>query len=257
MSVGSAGALALAISGISRRAKLVDGAVISGSNLNRILTGVSSVGKPKATVIGQQIFEMNPYSEIAYYDKVTKENVADIFDSNWQVNVAVDEIDDIEMKVRIRYEARKRKIPVIMATELGDTIMLDIERFDLEPNRPLFHGMIPGIEDLLDKPLDNYREWTRHAMRIIDPANMTVKMQKSLLKIGTTVVTHPQLGSTVMMTGGVLTFAVKNIALGNPLKSGRHVISLERELLSDHKTRAYKRAHKKHTKVMKKAVGSM
>lgn len=257
MSVGSAGAQALAISGISRRVKLIDGAVISGSNLNRILTGVSSVGKPKATVIGQQIYEMNPYSEVAYFDKVSKDNISDIFGSEWDVDIAIDEIDDIEMKVRIRHEARKRKIPVVMATELGDTIMLDVERFDKEPNRPLFHGMIPGIEELLDKPLDNYREWTKHAMSIIDPNNMTVKMQKSLLKIGTTVVTHPQLGSTVMMTGGVLAFAAKNIALGNPLESGRHVISLERELLADHKTRAYKRAHKKHTKVMKKAVGSM
>jgi hypothetical protein len=86
---------------------------------------------------------------------------------------------------------------------------------------------------------------------------MTVKMQKSLLKIGTTVVTHPQLGSTVMMTGGVIAFAAKNIALGNPLDSGRYVISLEHELLADHKTRKYKRAHKKHTKVMHKAVNSM
>jgi hypothetical protein len=257
MSVGSAGALALAISGISRKVKLIDGAVISGSNLNRILTGVSSVGKSKATVIGQQIYEMNPYSTVAAFDKVSKDNIEEIFDSSWKLDAAVDEIDDIEMKVRIRHEAKKRKIPVIMATELGDTIMLDVERFDLEPDRPLFHGMIPGIEELLDKPLDNYREWTKHAMRIIDPNNMTVKMQKSLLKIGTTVVTHPQLGSTVMMTGGVIAFAAKNIALGNPLESGRYVISLEHELLADHKTRKYKRAHKKHTKVMHKAVNSM
>jgi hypothetical protein len=63
MSVGSAGALALGISGISRRLKLVDGAVISGSNLNRILTGVSSVGQSKAVTIARQIYEMNPYSD--------------------------------------------------------------------------------------------------------------------------------------------------------------------------------------------------
>ncbi len=257
MSVGSAGALAMAISGISRQVKLVDGAVISGSNLNRILTGVSSVGQGKATVIGQQIYEMNPYSQIAYFDKAISGNVGEILDKPWAVDIAVDEIDDIEMKVRIRYEARQRKIPVIMATELGDTVMLDVERFDQEPNRPLFHDMVPGVEKLLDQPLENYREWTKHAMRIIDPSNMTVKMQKSLLKIGTTIVTHPQLGSTVMMTGGVLAFAAKNIALGQPIKSGRYVISLEKELLSDHQSRRYRRTHKKHTKVLHRAVNSM
>lgn len=257
MSVGSAGALALGISGISRRLKLVDGAVISGSNLNRILTGVSSVGQAKASVIARQIYEMNPYSTVQTYNKVAADNIDEIFGEPWSVKIAIDEIDDIEMKVRIRAEARKRKVPVIMATELGDTIMLDVERFDLEPSRPLFHGLLPGVDELLERKIENYREWTKHAVSIIDPSNMPMKMQKSLLKIGNTIVTHPQLGSTVMVTGGVLAFAAKNIALGNPLESGRYVISLEKELLADHKTRKYKREHKKHTKVIKSAVGSM
>jgi molybdopterin/thiamine biosynthesis adenylyltransferase len=257
MSVGSAGALALGISGISRRLKLVDGAVISGSNLNRILTGVSSVGQSKAVTIARQIYEMNPYSDIQNFDKVDAENIGEILDTQWQAKVVVDEIDDIEMKVRIRAEARARKIPVVMATELGDTVMLDVERYDLEPKRPLFHDMIPGVEKLLDAKVENYREWTKHAVGIIDPSNMPMKMQQSLLKIGNTIVTHPQLGSTVMVTGGILAFAVKSIALDHPLESGRYVISLEKELLADHKTRKYKRAHKKHTKVIKTAVKSM
>ncbi len=257
MSVGSAGALVMALSGISRKIKLIDGAVISGSNLNRILTGVSSVGKSKALIIGQQIYEMNPYSKVKYFDKVSKDNIENILDKPWKVSAVVDEIDDIEMKVRIRYEARKRKIPVIMATELGDTVMLDVERFDQEPNRPLFHDLVPHIEDLLDRPMANYREWTKHAVGIIDPVNMPIKMQKSLLKIGTTIVTHPQLGSTVMMTGGVLAFAVKSIALNQPLKSGRYVIALEKELLADHKTRQYRREHKRHTKIIRKSVSAM
>jgi hypothetical protein len=144
-----------------------------------------------------------------------------------------------------------------MATELGDTIMLDVERFDLEPDRPLFHNMVPDVERLLTQPPENHREWMKHAVRIIDPKNMPMKMQQSLLKIGSTIVTHPQLGSTVMMTGGVLAFAAKNIALGNPLKSGRYLISFERELLSDHNTRRYKRLHKRHTKVMHRAIDAM
>ena len=257
MSVGSAGALVMAMSGISRKIKLVDGAVISGSNLNRILTGVASVGKSKSTVIGQQIYEMNPYAQIAAFEKVDKTNIAEILDKEWGVDLVVDEIDDIEMKVRIRYEARKRKIPVLMATELGDTVMLDVERFDQEPDRPLLHNLVPKIEQLLKKPPENYREWTKHAVSIIDPVNMPIKMQKSLLKIGTTIVTHPQLGSTVMMTGGVLAFAAKAIALGHNLKSGRYVIALEKELLADHKTQQYRREHKKHTKIIKQAISSM
>jgi len=257
MSVGSASALALAITGISRKIKLIDGAVISGSNLNRISTGVESVGLPKALVIGRQIYEMNPYSEVAYFDKITTGSAGDIFDKPWPLKLAIDEIDDLEMKIKIRVEAKKRHIPVLMATELGDTVMLDVERYDLEPDRPLFHGAIPGIEDMLGKKLENHREWMKHAVRIIDPVNMPIKMQESLLKIGTTVVTHPQLGSTVMITGGVLAFAAKNIALGNSLGSGRYVISLENQFLADHKTRVHRRHHKKHTQIINKALESM
>lgn len=254
MSVGSAGALALAISGISRKIRLIDGAVISGSNLNRIITGVSSVGTSKCVVIGRQIYEMNPYAKVEYFDKVTKGNIGEILDG---IDLAIDEIDDIEMKVRIRLEARKRKLSVVMATELGDTIMLDIERFDLEPKRDLFHGLIKDIDKIAEKPPENHREWTKHAVSIIDPSNMPMKMQKSVLKIGTSIVTHPQLGSTVMVTGGALAFAVKNIALGHPIDSGRYVISLEKELLADHKTRKYRRAHKRHTKIIHRSVSSM
>ncbi len=257
MSVGSAGALALGITGISRRSKLIDGAVISGSNLNRIMTGIASVGKGKADIIGRQLYEMNPYSEISYFDKAKVDNINEIFNKPWSVDLVIDEIDSIDMKVRIRHEAKKQKIPVLMATELGDTVMLDVERYDLEPERELFHGIVPGIEKLLDSKLENYREWTKHAVRIIDPKNMPLKMQKSLLKIGSTIVTHPQLGSTVMITGGVLAFAVKNIALGNLIKSGRYVISLEDRILADHKTRNYKRKHKKHTKVILSSIDSM
>ncbi len=86
---------------------------------------------------------------------------------------------------------------------------------------------------------------------------MPIKMQKSLLKIGSKIVTHPQLGSTVMITGGAIAFAVKNIALGGALGSGRFVISLEKELLDDHKTRKYKRHHKRHTKIIHRSVNAM
>lgn len=257
MSVGSAGALALAITGISRRIKLIDGAVISGSNLNRILTGVTNVGKQKAEVIGKNIYEMNPYATVAYYDTVDASNIADILENPWPVRAVVDEIDDIEMKVRLRVEARRRGVPVIMATEIGDTIILDVERYDIEPTRALFHGIVPGIDTLVDKELENHREWMKHAVNIIGPKNMHITMQESLLKIGTSIVTHPQLGSTVMMTGGVLAFAVKSLALGRPLTSGRYVISLEKQLLADHRTLRYKRRHRKHTKVINRAIGSM
>ncbi len=256
MSVGSASALALTISGISHNIKLADGAVISGSNLNRILTGVESVGLEKSLVIGRKLYEMNPYGTVHRHGKLTAESVEALFDKPWPVEMVVDEIDDLESKIRIRLEARKRKIPVVMATELADSVMLDVERYDLDDQLPLFHGLVPGIDTILERDL-NHREWMKHAVSIIGAKNMPISMQKSLMKIGATIVTHPQLGSTVMMTGGVIAFAAKQIALGEELPSGRSHISLEHILVPKNRSRKHRKAHKKHTKVIQKAIDSM
>ena len=58
MSVGSNVALSLAISGGSQKIKLADGAVISASNLNRIMTGVHDVGNSKSLAIARKLYEM-------------------------------------------------------------------------------------------------------------------------------------------------------------------------------------------------------
>ncbi|HEX5394944.1 MAG TPA: ThiF family adenylyltransferase [Candidatus Saccharimonadales bacterium] len=257
MSVGSASALALVQGGISKNIKIADGAVISGSNLNRILTNISSVGLRKDLVIGRMLYEMNPFIKVRRYGKITNESIHALFDEGWKLQAVIDEIDDLETKIRLRIEARKRKIPVFMATELADSVMLDVERFDVEPDRPLFHGMIPGIEEVLHKKDMNHREWMKHAARIIGSQNMPLDMQQSILKIGSTIVTHPQLGSTVLITGGVTTYAIKQVALGKPMPSGRTLISLNESLVPEYRSRAHKRAHRRHTKIIDKALDSM
>lgn len=257
MSVGSASALSLLISGISKKIKLADGAVLSGSNLNRVLTGVSNVGQEKSLVVARAAYEMNPFIEVSRYGNVTSASINELIDKPWPVKAIIDEIDDLEIKIRLRLEAKKRKLPVLMATELGDSVMLDVERFDLEPKRPLFHGLVPDIEKIVNRKDMSYREWQKHAASIIGPRNMPMKLQKSLLKIGSSIVTHPQLGSTVMITGGITAYAVKEIALGAPMPSGRTLISLEELLVPENRKIGRRLQHRRHTKVMRRALDSM
>lgn len=206
----------------------------------------------------RQLYEMNPYVNVyAAPGKVTQASIQTLFESPWPINIVIDEIDDLEIKIRLRIEARKRGIPVLMATELGDSIMLDVERYDLDRNQPLFHGLIKDVEAIIDKKDMTQRQWMKYATSIIDPDNVPLNMQQSLLKIGTTVVTHPQLGATAMMTGGVLAFAVKQIALGKPFPSMREVISLEKSLVKDQRSRKQRRIHKRHTKVLKRSLEAM
>jgi hypothetical protein len=257
MSVGSNVALTLALSGGSQRIKLADGAVISASNLNRILTGVHDVGDVKSRVIARKLYEMNPYMEIACYDQnITDDTIADFFETPWPIHAVVDEIDDLKTKIQLRIEAKKRRIPVIMATDLGDDVMLDIERFDLDPDLPLFHGLVAGVEELLTKEVSK-REWLKHATAIIGSHNTPLRMQQSLLKVGTKLVTQPQLGSTALMSGVAAAYAIRQIATGERLKSGRTLISLDKHLRSDLVTFQHRRTHRKHTKQLNRALKSM
>jgi len=257
MSVGSNVALSLAISGGSQKIKLADGAVISASNLNRIMTGVHDVGNSKSLAIARKLYEMNPYMEIDRYDhNITEMTIDSFFETPWPIHAVVDEIDDLKTKILLRIEAKKRGLPVVMATDLGDDVMLDVERFDLDPNLPLFHGLVPGVEELLTKEVSK-REWLKYATSIIGPHNASLRMQQSLLKVGTKLVTQPQLGPTAMMAGVITAYAIRQIALGEKLKSGRTLISLDRHLRSDLVTLKHRRAHKKHTQQLKQALKAM
>jgi molybdopterin/thiamine biosynthesis adenylyltransferase len=256
MSVGSNVALSLGISGGSQKIKLADGAVISASNLNRIMTGVYDVGNSKSLVIARKLAEMNPFMEVARFGNIDETNVDDFFMRPWPINVVVDEIDDLKTKILLRVEARKRRIPVVMVTDTGDDAMLDVERFDLDGSLPLFHCVVPGVEELLTKKVSK-PELLKYATSIIGPQNTSLRLQQSLLKIGTKLVTQPQIGPSAMMSGVVAAYAIRQIALGEKLKSGRTIISLDKHLRTDLVTFKHRAAHKKHTKRLKRALDSM
>jgi len=255
MSVGSNGALALGISGYSQQLKIADGAVISGSNLNRVLANSSDVGLSKSLIIARKLHEMNPYMTIQRFgEDITEENISKFFDTPWPLHAVIDEIDNLKVKIMLRVEARKRQIPVLMATDLGDDVMLDVERFDLDPNLPFFHGLVEGVEDLLEKEVEK-REWLRSATMIIGPKNASIRVQQSLAQIGREIATQPQLGGTAIMAGAVLAYAVRKIALGEELRSGRTIISLDSKLLESHDTDEYRRRHKESTEMIERALG--
>jgi len=256
MSVGSNVALALGLTMGSTQLKIADGAVVSASNLNRIVAGVDAVGVSKSLIVARRLYEMNPYAAVRRYGELDEEGLKNFFEQDWPLRAVVDEIDDLEMKVRLRVEARRRGLPVIMATDLGDDVMLDIERFDLNPNLPLFHGLVKDAESLLTRTVGK-QEWMKYAMQIIGVKNVPLALQKSLLKVGTHLVTQPQLGGTALMSGVAAAYAVRQIALGTPLKSGRVIVSFDQKLRKDAGTLAHWRELRAHTKELERALGSM
>lgn len=259
MSVGSNGAAAIVLTSGSQQLKLADGAVFSGSNLNRVRTPVRNIGLNKAVVMAREIYEMNPYMQLqALTHNLDQANIGNFFDKPWKLDLVVDEIDDLETKVRLRVEAKKRRIPVIMVTEPGNQIMLDVERYDLNPHLELFNGLAPGVEQLLSKKKLTQREKLKFIAKIIGVKNLPLRDQQAMLKVGSTIPSAPQLGSTAMMAGGVIAFAARELAARpDNLKSGRHLISIEKELTLEANSWRHKREHRIHSRSINRAMRSM
>src|SRR5690606_41301203 len=89
----------------------------------------------------------------------------------------------MEIKVISRVEARKYHVPVVMET--NDRCMVDIERFDLEPDRPILHGRVTEKDA---KKLSNLSDDERLDLvsRIVDGDQLSTRMKQSFGEIGKT-----------------------------------------------------------------------
>ncbi len=147
LSVGQTIALTLAMERICGELRLADFDTVELSNMNRLRTTVDNLGMPKVIVAARELAEMDPYLTVkVYQDGATEGNLDDFLTGGGKLDVLVEECDGIDVKILSRQKARHHRIPVVMDT--NDRGMLDIERFDLDPDYPLLHGLIPPIEDL-------------------------------------------------------------------------------------------------------------
>lgn len=227
MSVGSHIASALVFSSISRSLKLADFDILSTSNLNRVKAGVADVNKPKIDIISAQLYEINPYINLQPYPQGVKpESINDFFSKDFQPNLIIELIDNFKMKVQLRLEARRRQIPLLMFTNLGDNILIDVERYDLDPNLELFNGLAgPTVEKILDQPIteDLKKEF---AVKLVGREHVPKRAIETLAEINKTLVGRPQLYSTVTAMSGVASYVIRQIALGENVKSGRRFVKL-------------------------------
>ncbi len=221
LSIGNAMAVSMAYTGAANTMKLADFDVLSTSNLNRIRSGLGFIGKRKIDITAQQIYEINPYAKLELYDKGLKKEQLDKFLGGKKPDVIFEAIDDFEMKIRVRIAAKKAKVPVVMLTNLGDSLLIDIERYDTEKNVKIFNGLIGDIgEQILKKPITE-EDKKKYAIGIVGRKNIPERVFKSVLEVNRTLVGRPQLMSTVTVGGGIAAMIARKIILGEKIKSGR------------------------------------
>jgi molybdopterin/thiamine biosynthesis adenylyltransferase len=214
LSVGLAIATTLALEGVGGTLHLADFDTLGLSNLNRLLGSVAELGLPKVDIAARRLYELNPYLTIRAFPEGVREDNIEVFLAG--VDLLCEECDSFPMKLRLREVARRQRIPVLMET--SDRGMLDIERFDLDPERPLLHGLLGGVEP---GQVANLAAPERMALvqRIVGACSE--RMTQSLPEIGRTLSTWPQLGSSVTLGGGSACDAARRILLGQHTASGR------------------------------------
>ena len=130
----------------------------------------------------------------------------------------MEECDSLDMKVTVREEARGRALPVVMAT--SDRGLVDIERFDLEPDRPVLHGLI-GETDAVNLAGMESRDKIPHVLAHLDVPEVSAKAAASMVEVDHTLSTWPQLAGEVILGATAIAEAVRRIGLGEQLPSGR------------------------------------
>ena len=226
LSAGNAVALSLALDEVCGFLKLADFDCLELSNMNRIRAGIQDIGVSKAMLTARQIFELNPYANLQLFPQgLSPENLEEFLLGDPKLNVVVDECDDLRMKVLLRERARSLHLPVLMQT--SDRGLTDIERFDLEPDRPLFHGLLGDITGTDIPPDLSNEDKVKFALPIVGAETISTRLAASLLEVQQTIATWPQLGSDVTLGGSIIATAVRRLALGHCLPSGRHYIDVD------------------------------
>lgn len=222
LSFGNGIALSLVYSGAANTLKIADRDIFETTNLNRVRVGLPNVGETKPAVTAREVYEINPYADVVVFDDgLTEQNLPDFIDGGKKLNVIFDVVDNFAMKIRLRLAARAAGIPVVMLTSLEDSILVDVERFDLDGSAELFHGLLGNITDDLLHGNMTEAEKAKYAMAIVGPEHVSYRNLLSLSEVGTKLVSRPHLMGTVSIVCGLATYIVKRIALGEDMPSMR------------------------------------
>ncbi|WP_174186757.1 Rv1355c family protein [Nocardia barduliensis] len=224
-SAGHAIAHLLALEGVCGGLRLADLDEIELSNLNRVPGTLFDIGVNKAVVTARRIAELDPYLPVRVFEAGIDENSVDEFLDG--LAIVVEECDSLDMKLVVREAAARHRIPLLMET--SDRGLLDVERFDLEPERPAFHGLLGDVRAADLRGL-TARQKAPYVVRLLGAAGLSPRLGASLVEVGETVTSWPQLAGDVTLGAAGVVAAVRRIGLGAKLDSGRVRIDVERHL---------------------------
>jgi hypothetical protein len=192
--------------------------------------GADKIGQNKAELVARLIMETNPYANIKVYQNgINQDNIGDFVKGSGnfpKLDILLEGVDNLEMKILLRQEAKAAHVPLIMATDNADGIIVDVERYDLDPEMALFNGTLGGVipEDFKNFPP---HELPKLATKVAGPQYVATRMLASVFEVGKTLYSWPQLGTAATFTGVVAAYLTRLIVNGKKIKSGKYNLSLD------------------------------
>lgn len=243
LSVGSNVVDSLLMQGVGSDYVLADMDSLGPTNLNRIRASYDQLGVHKVDVVAKKISELDPFlGQVHYKDGVTEANLEDML-AHHKPSIIVDEMDSLKMKVLVRLRAKELGIPVLMATDDGDDILLDIERYDLDQAQPILHGILPQhVIDLImsGEKLSRQQSGAIIGQYFVNLNYVPVRMMESLMEVGRSLPSWPQLGGAAVLSGLYVAYAAKKILLGYGINQGRFLMGPEAQLNPEIESDGYK-----------------
>lgn len=236
MSVGSNVVEALVSQGVAEKLLLADIDIIEPTNLNRIRSPFHHVGLHKVDAISRKIWEIDPYIQITQIKQGLSEKILSKILTTHKIDIIVDEMDDLRMKIILREQAKKYCIPVIMAADDGDSILLDIERYDLNSKMELLNGRIPQkiIEKIKKEKISRKETGFLIGRYFVETHNIPLRMYQSLQEVGKSLPSWPQLGTAATFSGISVTYCIRKILLGEKIFEGRLLLSFDEKIDKEH-----------------------
>jgi molybdopterin/thiamine biosynthesis adenylyltransferase len=223
LSVGQAVVMSLVMERLCGEIRIADFDTLELSNLNRIRTGVFQLGLEKTEIVRREIAEIDPFIKVVVFrEGIQKENIGAFLSEGGDLDLLVEECDSADVKMMIRLACRKKGIPVVMET--SDRGLLDVERYDLDTNYPILHGLVEE-RFLQDRPLSK-EEKMELLFQCFDASQASEGMTRSISELGKSITTWPQLASDVILGGAVVAMTTRMIFLTNNIKSSRTYVDV-------------------------------
>lgn len=231
LSVGQSISITMAMERSFGEIRLADFDLLELTNLNRIRTGLHNLGLPKVVIVAREIKEIDPFLKVTLFkDGMTEENMDRFFCEGGKLDIIVDECDGLDIKILLRHKAKSLGVPVVM--DASDRGTLDVERFDLEPDRPILHGLIDHLDHTKVKYMKTNEDKVPYMLPMVGLHTMSERLKASMVEVGQSITTWPQLASAVTLGGALGADVCRRIALDQYHDSGRYFVDLE-ELVGD------------------------